>query len=82
MLYGTQNSEMYVVEHKELVHHFNEENRMVHINDILPYDDADDMLLNAGNCRAMPRLDRYFVGADRDSISLRVVIVPLPVLHS
>lgn len=69
---------MCVLDYKELVHHFNEENRMIHINNIVPYDEDN----TSKNGKTLPRLEPYFVGPDRDAISMRIVIVPLAVLQS
>ncbi|CAH1406656.1 unnamed protein product [Nezara viridula] len=57
-------------------HHFNCNERVLNLDDVIPFDDLNVNLLEGGDCQHS-RPSSYLVGQNRDTLKVHITIVPL-----
>ncbi|XP_023023367.2 transport and Golgi organization 10 isoform X1 [Leptinotarsa decemlineata] len=72
LIYGLQGGIEHVTEVREKVHHFTPQEKVVNIDDLIPFDELNPPAVMQGE-RDTP----YLVGPNRDKLKLNLVIAPI-----
>lgn len=71
LIYGRENDTEYVIDVVEKVHHFSSQNRVLNIDDIIPFE-----ALNPTFEMNEYQISRYLIGPNRNQVMLRIIITP------
>lgn len=71
LIYGKENNTEYVTDVVERVHHFNSQNRVLNIDDLIPFEQLNPSCSMDGN-----EYSRYIIGPKRNQVRLNIIITP------
>lgn len=71
LIYGKENGAEYVMDVVERVHHFNNQNRILNIDDLIPFEE-----LNPAFSLEDSQSSRYLIGPNRNQVRLNIIITP------
>ncbi|KAJ8953749.1 hypothetical protein NQ318_015405 [Aromia moschata] len=72
LIYGLQGGVEHVMEVKEKIHHFTAQDKVMNIDDLIPFNELNTPAVNQG-ANDTP----YLVGPNRDQLKLNLVIAPI-----
>ncbi|CAG9860505.1 unnamed protein product [Phyllotreta striolata] len=72
LIYGLQGGVEHVMEVKETIHHFNNEERTVNLDNLIPFDELNRSAVAHDKNETM-----YLVGPNRDTLKINLVIAPI-----